>query len=58
MKFTCKKFFFQSLRTKNEVFKVQGRKLNFMQSLETKTIFKNPIFLYKRLWGNWVALKE
>ena len=38
MKFMCKNKFFQSSGTKNELFKVQERKPNFMQNLETKTI--------------------
>ncbi len=29
----CKNELFQSLETKNELFKIQGRKTNFMQSL-------------------------
>ena len=37
-KFICKKEFFESLGTKNELFKVQGRKPNFMQGLGTKII--------------------
>ena len=42
----CKKeFFFQSSGIKNELFKVQRRKTNFIQSLGTKTIFL-PIFFY------------
>jgi hypothetical protein len=36
----CKNKYFQSLGTKNELFKVQGRKPNFMQSLGTKTLTK------------------
>jgi hypothetical protein len=38
MKFICKKEFFQSLGTKNELFKVQERKTKFIQSLGTKTL--------------------
>jgi hypothetical protein len=42
----CKNFFFfQSSGTKKELFKVQGRKTNFIQSLGTKTILL-PIFFY------------
>ena len=39
----CKNEFFESSGTKNELFKVQRQKPNFMQSLETKTIVY-PIF--------------
>jgi hypothetical protein len=38
MKFICKKEFFESSGTKNELFKVQERKPNFMQGLGTKII--------------------
>ena len=38
MKFICKKEFFENSETKNKLFKVQGRKPNFMQSLGTKII--------------------
>ena len=34
----CKNELFQSLGAKNELFKVQGLKTNFIQNLETKTI--------------------
>ena len=37
-KFICKKEFFENSETKNKLFKVQGRKPNFMQSLGTKII--------------------
>ena len=33
----CKNELFQSLEMKNELFKIQGRKTNFMQSLGTKS---------------------
>ena len=36
---------FQSLGTKNKLFKVHGRKTNFMQSLGTKTIVYPKFFL-------------
>jgi hypothetical protein len=35
----CKNELFQSSGTKNEFFKVQGRKTKLMYSLRTKTIF-------------------
>ena len=34
----CKNELFQSLGTKNELFKVQERKTNFIQSLGMKTL--------------------
>ena len=34
----CKKELFKSSGTKNKLFKVHGRKMNFMKNLETKTI--------------------
>jgi hypothetical protein len=37
-KFMCKNELFQTLESKNEIFKVQERKTNFIQSLRTKTI--------------------
>ncbi len=39
MKFMCKNEHFQSLRTKNELFKIQERKKKLMYSLGMKTIF-------------------
>jgi hypothetical protein len=44
MKFMCKKEFFQSSGTKNLLFKVQGQKINFLQSLGTKTILLPKFF--------------
>jgi hypothetical protein len=35
----CKNEFFQNLRTKNELFKVQRQKTKLVYSLEIKTIF-------------------
>jgi hypothetical protein len=37
---------FQISKTKKEFFKVQGRKLNSMQSLETKTIVQIYLFIF------------
>ncbi len=37
-KFMCKNELFESLGMKNEFFKVEGQKLNFIQNLRTKTI--------------------
>jgi hypothetical protein len=37
--------FFQNSETKNELFKVQERKIKFIYSLETKTIFWPKIYI-------------
>ena len=38
MKLMCKIEIFQRLETKNELFKIQGQKPNFMQNLQMNTI--------------------
>ena len=44
----CKNEIFQNLESKNEIFKVQERKTNFIQSFRTKKIVY-PKKKYKRL---------
>ena len=42
----CKNENFQSSETKNELFKVQRRKMNILPSLETKKILLPIIYLF------------
>ena len=49
----CKNKLFQNLGTKNELFKVQGRKTKLMYNLGTKTIFWPKIYKIHR-----ISLKE
>jgi hypothetical protein len=59
-KFMYKNEFFQSLGMKNKLFKVQGRKMKLMYSLEMKTIFWPLFFIgyifrifFFFFWGGW-----